>query len=128
MQDPKKIFFLCDGEVPECKKTMCYKNANNNPCRWTSDIKHAKNFKDHRENGTYYEEKYESKTVKMSDYEIPYMGKNPETVIVDGIQIPSYQNFWETTTKIEGRIGRLCKVTILLSIAVGAMALTLILK
>lgn len=107
---------------------MCYKNTNDNPCRWTSDIKHAKNFKDHGKRGTYYEEKYGYKTVKMSDYEIPYMGKNPDTIIVDGIQIPSYQNFWETTTKIEGRIGRLCKIAILLSIAVGAMALTLILK
>ena len=128
MQDPQKIFFLCDGEVPECKKTMCFKNNKNDPCRWTSDIKHAKNFKDHGEHGTYYEEEYESKTVKRSNYEIPYMGKNPDTIIVDGIQIPSYQIFWETTVKTEGRVGRLCKAVILLSIAVGAMALTLILK
>lgn len=55
MQDSKKIFFLCDGEVPECKKTMCFKNNKNDPCRWTSDIKHAKNFKDHGGNGTYFE-------------------------------------------------------------------------
>lgn len=61
MQDPKKIFFLCDGEVPECEKTMCFKNTNNNPCRWTSDIKHAKNFKDHKGYEIYYEEGHDLK-------------------------------------------------------------------
>lgn len=61
MQDPQKIFFLCDGEVPECEKTMCFKNTNNNPCRWTSDIKHAKNFKDHKGYGIYYEEGHDLK-------------------------------------------------------------------
>lgn len=61
MENIKKIFFLCDGEVPECKKTMCYKNTNDNPCRWTSDIKHAKNFKDTRGHGTYYEKGHDLK-------------------------------------------------------------------
>lgn len=40
------INFLCDGEVPECKKTICYKNegADKNACRHTSHVEHAVNF------------------------------------------------------------------------------------
>lgn len=40
-----KIFFLCDGEVPNCEKNHCYQNGEDGWCRWTSDIRHAKNFK-----------------------------------------------------------------------------------
>ena len=35
-------FYLCDGDVPECKKTGCYKNGGE--CRHTSDPIHAINF------------------------------------------------------------------------------------
>jgi len=38
----KKVFYLCDGEVPECTKTSCYKNGG--PCRHTSNASYAKNF------------------------------------------------------------------------------------
>lgn len=40
-----KIFFLCDGDAPDCSKKNCYKNGEDGWCRWTSDINHAKNFK-----------------------------------------------------------------------------------
>lgn len=53
MESIKKIFFLCDGNVPECKKTQCYKSGGE--CRWTSDIRHAINFENVSEYGTYYE-------------------------------------------------------------------------
>jgi hypothetical protein len=36
------VFYLCDGEVPECKKRICFKNGG--MCKWTTDIKHAVNF------------------------------------------------------------------------------------
>lgn len=39
MEDTKKIFFICDGDVPECKKTGCYKRGGE--CKWTSDVRHA---------------------------------------------------------------------------------------
>lgn len=37
-----KIFYLCDGKVPECPKTRCYQHGNE--CRHTSNIEHAINF------------------------------------------------------------------------------------
>ncbi len=40
----QKIFYLCDGKVPKCKKDLCYKKGIKNGCRHTSDIKHAVNF------------------------------------------------------------------------------------
>lgn len=41
----KKVWYLCDGEKPDCKKTACYKNTEGNAwCRYTSDINHAVNF------------------------------------------------------------------------------------
>lgn len=48
-ENEEKVFYLCDGEVENCKKTMCYKN--NGPCNYTSDISHAKNF--HKINAPY---------------------------------------------------------------------------
>ena len=38
----RKVMYLCDGEVPECEKTSCYKNGG--PCRHTTDVDHAMNF------------------------------------------------------------------------------------
>lgn len=53
----EKILYLCDGEVPGCKKTICYKEECEFPyCRHTSDINHAINFrKPRREGGNYME-------------------------------------------------------------------------
>ena len=36
-----KINYLCDGEVENCKKKTC---ANEIVCKYTKDIRHAKNF------------------------------------------------------------------------------------
>lgn len=54
----KKIFYLCDGEVESCPKRRCYKNLEKveGLCRYTSDIKHAVNFKiTQNGEGNYYE-------------------------------------------------------------------------
>ena len=40
----KRIWYLCDGEKPDCPKTHCYKNTDVEPCRHTRDIDHAANF------------------------------------------------------------------------------------
>lgn len=41
-----EVRYLCDGEDENCKKMICYKNVEGNGmvCRYTSDIRHAKNF------------------------------------------------------------------------------------
>ena len=39
----RRIWYLCDGEKPDCKKTFCYKKGG--ICRHTKDIQHAINFK-----------------------------------------------------------------------------------
>lgn len=50
LKDTRKVLYLCDGMVPECRKTRCYyKNPAENPCKHTSDINHAVNFKDFME-------------------------------------------------------------------------------
>ena len=51
-----KIFYLCDGEVPSCKKRTCYKHAKvENPCRHTTDIHHAANFEQPDEQEVFFE-------------------------------------------------------------------------
>ena len=40
----QKIWYLCDGNVPECKKHICYKRVGDSGCKYTSDINHAINF------------------------------------------------------------------------------------
>lgn len=49
----KKIFYLCDGEVPECKKRSCYKRGGE--CKHTTNIKHAANFRKSIKGETYFE-------------------------------------------------------------------------
>ena len=41
--DEHRILYLCDGAVPTCSKTHCYRNGGT--CFKTSDIEHAVNFK-----------------------------------------------------------------------------------
>lgn len=47
----QKVLYLCDGEVPECPKTHCYKTTDEPACRHTSDIRHAVNFEEGGETG-----------------------------------------------------------------------------
>ena len=42
--DTRKVFYLCDGERKECSKNTCFKTGCENPCRHTTDIRHAVNF------------------------------------------------------------------------------------
>lgn len=39
--------FLCNGKKEDCKKTRCYKNTDDDPCRYTSDVRYAVNFKEY---------------------------------------------------------------------------------
>lgn len=51
----EKVFYLCDGEVPECRKGHCYKQTDDNPCRHTSDVSHAINFQKKHKKASYFE-------------------------------------------------------------------------
>lgn len=53
----RRVFFLCNGEVPCCKKTMCYKNNNTEDevCRHTINVAYALNFKRGDDNISYFE-------------------------------------------------------------------------
>lgn len=48
-----KIFYICDGEKPGCRKERCYKNGKTKEetCMHTSDINHALNFKKMKQGG-----------------------------------------------------------------------------
>lgn len=56
--EKEKIWFLCNGKDPECKKTICYKNDKEGKCRHTSKIEYAENFeKKKNPSGVAYREK-----------------------------------------------------------------------
>lgn len=44
--EKRRVFYLCNGEVPYCKKHTCYKNKNaiEEPCRHTTNVAYALNF------------------------------------------------------------------------------------
>ena len=64
------IFYLCDGEVPDCKKGGCYKNGHD--CCHTSNIEHAINFKKSK-TGNHYFEKGERR-MKRDPPQIDFVG------------------------------------------------------
>lgn len=43
----KRIFYLCDGKVESCNKTLCYKF--DGPCKHTENVSHAINGENERE-------------------------------------------------------------------------------
>lgn len=55
----QKVYYLCDGKVPGCKKASCYTNGGT--CKRTSNIDHAINFENVK--GEYYREKENGKTL-----------------------------------------------------------------
>lgn len=57
------IMFLCNGEKEGCRKTNCYKNTDKCPCKHTSDIKYAMNFRpmESRDRTIYEEIRHEEK-------------------------------------------------------------------
>lgn len=44
--EKRRVFYLCNGEVPYCKKYACYKNENAvaDICRHTTNVAYALNF------------------------------------------------------------------------------------
>lgn len=44
MEDKRKIAYLCDGKKPDCTGKDCYLKNENGICKYTSDVRHAKNF------------------------------------------------------------------------------------
>lgn len=42
----RRVFYLCNGEVPYCGKHACYKSENppDEPCRHTTNVAYALNF------------------------------------------------------------------------------------
>lgn len=52
-----RILFLCDGEVPTCRKKNCYRKIDaSDSCCHTSDVTHAIHFKLNRTGRIYREE------------------------------------------------------------------------
>lgn len=62
MKDATKIYYLCDGEVPTCKKACCYKDGG--ICDKTTDIAHAINFEPRGKVGNYQEKTAHDKRVQ----------------------------------------------------------------
>ena len=45
-REKRKVFYLCNGEVPYCGKHTCYKGENppDEPCMHTTNVAYALNF------------------------------------------------------------------------------------
>jgi hypothetical protein len=57
-KEQEKVIYRCNGKVPYCKKSMCYKNKRlqtPDVCEHTSDIDYAENFVK-MPGGGYYED------------------------------------------------------------------------
>lgn len=52
-----KIFYICDGKKPGCRKIDCYKSSKitQTTCMYTSDISHALNFKKANQGEDFFE-------------------------------------------------------------------------
>lgn len=60
----------------------------------------------------------------MREYEDLYK-KQPNSISINGIEIPSYQRFWEETSRLEGKIDRMKKIgAILAAVNLAAIILT----
>lgn len=61
-KERKKVMYRCNGKVPYCGKSMCYKNKNlggYGNCEHTSDVDYAENFTK-APSGIYYEDDSEN--------------------------------------------------------------------
>ena len=78
----KTILFLCDGEKEDCRRTHCYKNTNDEPCKRTTDINHAKNFeKCHMEDIEKKKtEKHGKKKLKKKSAGVNLKGIHPQKI------------------------------------------------
>ena len=52
----------------------------------------------------------------------------PRTIDIKGIDLPTYQTFWEKNMKTDLRIDRCVKTNIVLTVAVATLAIALLLK
>lgn len=121
--EERKIAYLCNGEVPYCEKTICYKTkpSNGGVCKHTADVRYALNFRKDAGALFYYEKEDQKKTEG-------YRLKVPETIDIDGVEIPTYKTLWEKNMKTNLRIDRCTKTLIVIVLAEVALALTLLFK
>lgn len=54
--------------------------------------------------------------------------RQPPTVLIDGIELPTYQKYWEDRVKIERKISILRTISMLQGLAILVLAVTLLLK
>lgn len=65
-ESDRKVFYLCDGNVPECEKTCCYKtNVGDGWCKHTSNIEHALNFEISQSGRCYFEKELSAASENM---------------------------------------------------------------
>lgn len=119
----REIVYLCNGEVPYCEKTICYKTKPSNfgVCKHTADVRYALNFRKDAGALFYYEKEDQKKTEG-------YRFEVPRTIGIDGVEIPTYQALWEKDRKTNLRIDRCTKTLIVITLAEVALALTLLFK
>ena len=124
--EERKVVYLCNGEAPCCESTLCYKTqpSNRDVCKHTADVKYALNFRKEGEEPFYREKEREEDQKKTEGYRL----KVPETIDIDGVEIPTYKTLWEKNMKTNLRIDRCTKTLIVIALAEVALALTLLFK
>lgn len=104
----KKTFYLCDGEVEECRrKSGCYKNGG--ACIHTSDIEHAKNFEKPSAQSGFYE----NVTIpgsKVGDFLEQFSKKSEGKVIRNKIILEGVKEYVETIQKVKQEAKDACEI------------------
>ena len=71
-EEQKRVLYLCDGNVPTCKKNTCYKNPKRKsdcpPCTYTKDVAYALNF--HKTSEHVHAAYYENGQVAKNSFEL----------------------------------------------------------
>lgn len=124
--EERKVVYLCNGEAPCRESALCYKTqpSNGGVCKYTRDVRHALNFRKVAKTQAYYEIGQEEDQKKTEGYRL----KVPETIDIDGVEIPTYKTLWEKNMKTNLRIDRCTKTLIVIVLAEVALALTLLFK
>lgn len=93
-EEKDKIFFLCNGENPNCKKRTCYKGENSleKTCRHTTNIEYALTFRKEVFGGhtSYREEVRDIKKIDDID------------VVTDSLESEKAEGKFRITFKVHG--------------------------
>ncbi len=102
----EKIFYICDGKKPGCRKTNCYKDGKitGTTCMHTADIIHALNFKHGNRTDSFFEMDATNKKIKLDFKNSEVMDAQRNTICINGQELPTWQFVWKQLRMQERRL------------------------